>query len=56
MEGEVDPHEGVVLDWDSLAEDFIMEAQERSKFEHFLLHTPQLTSVFVYRQVFYLRP
>ena len=56
MEGEVDLCKGVISDWDSLAEDFIVEAQERSKFEHFLLHTPQLTSVFVYRQVFYLRP
>ena len=40
MEGEVDPREGVVSDWDILAEDFIVEAVELGKFEHSLLRTP----------------
>ena len=39
MEGEVDPHKGIVSDWDILAEDFIVEAHERGMFEHSLLHT-----------------
>jgi hypothetical protein len=38
MEGEVDPCKGIILDWDILAEDFIMEAVELGKFEYFLLH------------------
>ena len=37
MEGEVDSCEGVVLDWDILAEDFIAEAEELGKFEPFLI-------------------
>lgn len=40
MEGEVDPREGVVSDWDILAEDFIVKAVELGKFEHSFLHTP----------------
>jgi hypothetical protein len=39
MEGDVDPREGIILDWDILAEGFIVEAEEFGKFEHFLLHT-----------------
>ncbi len=40
MEGDTDPCEGVVSDWDILAEEFIVEAEELGKFEHSLLHTP----------------
>ncbi len=40
MEGDVDPHEGIVSSWDLLAEEFIVEAEELGKFEHPLLHTP----------------
>ena len=40
MEGDVDLHEGIVSDWDLLAEEFIVEAEELSKFEHSLFHTP----------------
>jgi hypothetical protein len=40
MEGDVDPREGVVSDWDLLAEEFIVEAEELGKFGHSLLHTP----------------
>ena len=39
MEGKVDPHEGIVSDWDILAEKFIVEAEEFGKFAHSLLHT-----------------
>jgi len=39
MEGEVDLHEGVVLNWDMLDEEFIVEAEGLGKFEHSLLHT-----------------
>jgi len=56
MEDDVDPHEGVVSDWDILAEEFIAEAEKLGKFEHSLLHTLWLTSIFVLRQVFYLGP
>jgi hypothetical protein len=56
MEGKVDLCKGIISDWDILAKDFIMKAQECGKFEHSLLHTLHLTSIFVYRQVFYLRP
>src|SRR5258708_20351958 len=35
----VDPHEGIVLGWNLLGEDFIMEAEELHKFGHSLLHT-----------------
>ena len=38
LEGEVDLHEGIVLDWDLLAEEFIVEAEGLGKFEHSLLH------------------
>src|SRR6266852_8206783 len=37
--GDVDPREGIVSDWDLLAEEFIVEAEELGKFEHSLLHT-----------------
>ena len=37
MEGEVDLCKGIVSDWDILAEDFIMEAEELGKFEPFLI-------------------
>jgi hypothetical protein len=40
MDGDVDPREGVVSDWDLLAEEFIAEAKELGKFGHSLLHTP----------------
>jgi hypothetical protein len=40
MEGNVDPREGIVSDWDLLAEEFIVEAEELGKFEHSLLHAP----------------
>ena len=40
MEGDVDPHEGIVSDWDLLAEEFIVQAEELGKFEHSLLHAP----------------
>jgi hypothetical protein len=36
----VDPREGIVSDWDLLAEEFIVEAEELGKFEHSLSHTP----------------
>jgi hypothetical protein len=39
-EGDVDPREGIVSDWDILAEEFLVEAEELGKFEHFSLHTP----------------
>jgi len=38
-EGKVDPHEGVVSNWDMLDEEFIVEAEGLGKFEHSLLHT-----------------
>ena len=37
MEGKVDSCEGVVSDWDILAEDFIAKAEELGKFEPFLI-------------------
>jgi hypothetical protein len=40
MEDDVDPHEGIVSDWDLLAEEFIVEAEELGEFEASLLHTP----------------
>jgi len=40
MEGDLDPREGIVSDWDLLAEKFIVEAEELGKFEHSLLHMP----------------
>jgi len=39
VEGDADPREGIVSDWDLLAEEFIVEAEELSKFEHSLLRT-----------------
>jgi len=38
-EGEVDPREGVVSNWDMLDEEFIAEAEGLGKFEHSLLRT-----------------
>ena len=38
-EGKVDPHEGVILNWDMLDEEFITEAEGLGKFEHSLLRT-----------------
>jgi hypothetical protein len=40
MEGDADLREGVVSDWDLLAEKFIVEAEELGKSEHSLLHAP----------------
>ena len=40
MEDEVDPREGVVSDWDILAENFIAEAEEFGTSVHSSLHTP----------------
>ena len=39
-QGDMDPCEGIVSDWDLLAEEFIVEAEELGKFKHSLLHTP----------------
>jgi hypothetical protein len=39
VEGDADPREGIVSDWDLLAEEFIVEAEELGKFGHSLLHT-----------------
>ena len=39
-EGDVDLREGVVSDWDLLAEEFIVEAEELGELEHSFLHTP----------------
>jgi hypothetical protein len=39
MEGDVNPREGIVSDWDILAEEFIVEAEELGKFERSLMHT-----------------
>jgi hypothetical protein len=55
-EDDVDPREGIVSDWDILAEEFIVEAEKLGKFEYSLSHTPWLTGVFVLRRVFYLGP
>jgi hypothetical protein len=38
MEGDVDPCEGIVSDWDLLAEEFVVQAEKLGKFEHSLLH------------------
>jgi hypothetical protein len=40
MEGDVDPCEGVVLDWDLLAREFTVGAKVLGEFEHSLLLTP----------------
>jgi hypothetical protein len=39
MEGDANLHEGIVSDWDLLAEEFIAEAKELGEFEHSFLHT-----------------
>jgi hypothetical protein len=39
VEDDVDPREGIVSDWDLLAEKFIVEAEELSEFGHSSLHT-----------------
>lgn len=39
-EGDVDLREGIVSDWDLLAEESIVEAEELSEFEDSFLHTP----------------
>ena len=36
---DVDLREGIVLDWDLLAKEFIVEAEKHGQFEHSLLHT-----------------
>jgi len=55
-EDDVDPREGIVSDWDILAEELIVEVEKLGKFEYSLSHTPWLTGIFVLRQVFYLGP
>ena len=55
VEGGVDPREGIVSDWDLLAEELIVETEELGEFEHSLSHAPpRLTGISVYRRVFYL--
>jgi hypothetical protein len=39
VEGDADPREGIVSDWDLLTKEFIVEAEELGKFGHSLLHT-----------------
>jgi hypothetical protein len=39
VEGDADPREGIVSDWDLLTEEFIVEAEELGNFGHYLLHT-----------------
>jgi hypothetical protein len=39
VEGDADPREGIVSDWDLLAEEFIVQAEELGKFGHSLFHT-----------------
>lgn len=39
-EGDANLREGIVSDWDLLAEEFIAEAEELGEFEHSFLHTP----------------
>ena len=39
IDDDVDPREGIVSDWDLLAEEFIAEAEELGTFEHSLLQT-----------------
>jgi len=56
VEDEVDPREGIVSDWDTLAEEFIVEAERLGKFEVSLLHTPVTYGVFAFRRVFHLGP
>ena len=40
IEDNADLHEGIILDWDVLAKEFIVEAEGLGKSEHALLHTP----------------
>jgi len=49
IEDEVDPREGIVSDWDILAEEFIVEAERLRKFEVSLLQTPVIYDVFTFR-------
>jgi len=49
MEGNVDLHEGIIVDWDVFTE-------ELGEFEPSSLHILGLTGVFVLRRVLYLRP
>ena len=56
VEGYADPREGIVSDWDLLAEEFIVKAEELGKFGHSLLRTSRLTGFFMLRRVFYLGP
>jgi len=49
MEGNVDLCEGIIVDWDTFAE-------ELGEFEPSSLHIPGLTGVFVLRRVLYLGP
>ena len=46
MEGDADPHEGIVSDWDLLTEKFIVKAGELGNFGHSLSHTSRLTGFF----------
>ena len=39
VEGDANPREGVVSDWNLLAEEFIVEAKELGNFGYYLLHT-----------------
>jgi len=55
-EGDGDPREGIVSDWDLLTEKFIVEAEELGKFGHSLLHTSSLTGFIMLRPVFHLVP
>lgn len=56
MVSDVDPREGILSDWEILAEEFIVGAEKLRKFEPSFLHTPLLTGVFMLRRVFYLGP
>jgi hypothetical protein len=38
-EGDTNLHKGIVSDWDLLAEEFIVKAEELGEFEHSFLHT-----------------
>jgi hypothetical protein len=39
VEGDADPREGIVSDWDLLVEEFIVEAETLGMFGHSFLHT-----------------
>jgi hypothetical protein len=56
IEGEVDPCEDIISDWDILAQDFIVEAERLHKLGGSLLHTLVTHQRFAFRRVFYLRP